>query len=333
MVLSGVNLFEPHVGNLIEWGGNIRFLTKNGQIWRLFTSIFLHAGILHLMFNMYALLYAGSILERVIGKNKFISAYLISGIVASVASLVTHENIVSVGASGAIFGLYGVLLAVIIFKEFKFKDISANSLLSSISIFVLYNIFYGFSNTGIDNAAHIGGLFSGFFVGIIYCLISKEKIKPLFAYSLLVIFVFFAVSSIFSVSDKIGDYYRAIQEFSINEQKALRIYNDRYQTFPPTKESFTNEEIDLWEKNITLLKKVKENGYEEQLDRQLDMLIDYSVLRKQLCRHMIESLEDNLLKTEFTLEEILMQIENAEIEMKEYNTKLPTDSDTTNANL
>ena len=318
MVLSRTNLFESHIDTLVQWGGNIRFLTKNGQIWRLFTSLFLHADTLHLVFNMYALLYAGSVLERVVGKNKFISAYLISGIVASVASLIMHENIVSVGASGAIFGLYGVLLALLIFKEFRFADISAKSLLLSISFFVVYNIMNGFSNVGIDNAAHIGGLFSGFIIGIVYCLIAKEKIKPLFAYSLLIVFVSFAVFSVFNVSDKFGDYDRAIKEFSTNEQKALRMYHGNH-TNLLTKERLTNEGVDLWEKNITLLKEIKENNYEERIDKQLDMLIDYSVLRKQSCELMIESLEENSDEIGLRLIAISIQIENKVKELEEYN--------------
>jgi Uncharacterized membrane protein (homolog of Drosophila rhomboid) len=318
MILSGTNLFEPQIDTLVQWGGNIRFLTKNGQIWRLFTSLFLHAGILHLVFNMYALLYVGSVLERVVGKNKFISAYLISGIVASVVSLITHENIVSVGASGAIFGLFGVLLALLIFKEFRFADISARNLLLNISFFVVYNIIYGFSNAGIDNSAHIGGLFGGFIIGVVYCLIAKEKIKPLLAYSLMIVLVSSAVFSVFNVSDKFGDYDKAIKEFSFNEQKALWMYRENYATLP-TKERLTNEGVDLWERNITLLKEVKKNNYEKRIDKQLDMLIDYSVLRKQACELMIELLEKDSSENESKLVGINMQIENKLKELEEYN--------------
>ncbi len=319
MVLSGMNLFEPQIDTLVQWGGNVRFLTKNGQVWRLLTSIFLHAGILHLVFNMYALLYVGSILERVIGKNKFILAYLISGITASVASLMMHENIVSIGASGSIFGLYGVLLALLIFKEFRVSDISVKSLLLSILFFVFYNIIYGFGKSGIDNAAHIGGLFSGFIIGIFYCFIAKEKMKPLFAYiSLIIIWGSFSVFSVLNISDKIGDYDRAIKEFSINEQKALWMYHENL-TVPPSKERLSKEGVDLWAKNIMLLKTIKENDYDEQIAKQIDLLIDYSILRKQSCELMIKSLEKESFEMKQQMTDIHMHIENKLSELEKYN--------------
>jgi rhomboid protease GluP len=176
LMVFGANTFNPKIDTLVQWGGNVRILTLNGQIWRLFTSLFLHAGILHLVFNMFTLLYIGSLLEKLINKNKFILAYLISGIVASVTSLIFNDKVVSVGASGAIFGIVGVLLMLLIFNKSMFSNISVQKLIIIVSFFVLYNIFGGFNKQGIDIAAHIGGLFSGIIIGVIYCLIIRKKI-------------------------------------------------------------------------------------------------------------------------------------------------------------
>lgn len=154
----------------------------HGQFWRLLTSIFLHAGIIHLVANLYALLFVGAVLEKAIGKNKFLLAYIVTGVFASLSSLIFHDNIVSVGASGAIFGLFGVLLALLHFKEFNVTDISKKNLLLSVGLFIFYNIIYGFNKPGIDNAAHIGGLLSGFIIGLSYYLIIKEKLKPIVVY-------------------------------------------------------------------------------------------------------------------------------------------------------
>jgi rhomboid protease GluP len=177
MTLTGVSFFEPRVDSLIAWGGNVRFLTLNGQYWRLLTSFFLHAGIFHLVFNMYALLYVGAILESAVGKFKYVFAYVLAGLVASISSLIINENIVSVGASGAIFGLFGTLIVLLLFKKIKISNVSNKSLLLSVGLFVFYNIFYGFSNEGIDNAAHVGGFICGLLIGFSYYLIFKGKIK------------------------------------------------------------------------------------------------------------------------------------------------------------
>jgi len=212
MLLFGMNMISPSIETLIKWGGNIRYLTINGQLWRLFTCIFLHGGILHLIFNIYALLYVGSILEKVIGKNKYIFAYMVSGIAASISSLMIYENVVSVGASGAIFGLFGVLIPLLSSKKTNFPDISVDKLLLNVSIFVSYNIVAGFSKSGIDNAAHIGGLFTGVIIGILYSMIALEKIRPKLTYAILLLSLcLFSVVVITNVSNEYRDYFRAVQ--------------------------------------------------------------------------------------------------------------------------
>lgn len=113
MVASGVSVIEPSTTDLLNWGGNLRALTLDGQWWRLFTCMFLHGGIIHLAFNMYALLYIGILLEPRLGSFRFGFGYLCTGIVSSMASAFWHEATVSVGASGAIFGLYGIFLALL----------------------------------------------------------------------------------------------------------------------------------------------------------------------------------------------------------------------------
>ena len=138
MILSGVHFLLPENQSLLEWGANFRPLTLAGQWWRLFSAIFLHIGILHLLLNMYALLYIGLLLEPYLGKTRFIAAYFISGIAASVTSLWWHDLIISAGASGAIFGMYGVFLALLTTNLLD-KSVK-KALLASIAVFVGYNI-------------------------------------------------------------------------------------------------------------------------------------------------------------------------------------------------
>jgi rhomboid protease GluP len=108
MIATGVDVFQPSVQDLINWGGNLRGLTLNGEEWRLLTCTFLHGGIIHLALNMFTLLQVGALLEIKFGNHRFFLCYLAAGVLASIASIAFHENIVSVGASGAIFGLYGL---------------------------------------------------------------------------------------------------------------------------------------------------------------------------------------------------------------------------------
>lgn len=123
---------------------------------------------------MYALLYIGICLEPAIGKVKFLISYLITGIIASMTSIWWYAETASVGASGAIFGMYGVFLALLAMNAFS-CEVRADFLASTI-MFVLTNILMGLGGQ-VDNAAHIGGFLSGLFIGYIIYLISKRDMK------------------------------------------------------------------------------------------------------------------------------------------------------------
>src|SRR5690606_16266500 len=139
-------------------------LTTDGQWWRLLTSTFLHGGLMHILANMYGLLFVGIFLEPLLDKKKYMLVYLTTGILASVASIWWYDATVSVGASGAIFGLYGFFLACLLLKVFP-PDFG-KAFLTSTLVFVGFNLLMGFTG-GIDNAAHIGGLVCGFILGLI----------------------------------------------------------------------------------------------------------------------------------------------------------------------
>jgi rhomboid protease GluP len=182
MFFSGLGFISFKPTDLLTWGANYKPVTTGGEWWRLSTNTFLHGGLMHLLANMCGLLFVGIILEPLLGKVKYAIVYLATGIIASVASLYFHEPSVSIGASGAIFGLYGVFLALLLTKVFP-KDFG-KAFLASTLIFIGYNLLMGFAGTGIDNAAHIGGLVSGFLVGLIlypqlkHQMEEKEGLEP-----------------------------------------------------------------------------------------------------------------------------------------------------------
>ena len=173
MIASGVGIMSPSTLSLLKWGADFGPLTLTGDWWRAVTCNFIHIGAFHLLMNMYAFMYVGLLLEDLIGSRRMFMSYLLTGLCSAVFSLYMHGETISAGASGAIFGLYGIFLAFLFFHRIAKEQRKA--LLTSILIFVGYNLVYGMK-AGIDNAAHIGGLLSGFLQGIIYvCSYKFEK--------------------------------------------------------------------------------------------------------------------------------------------------------------
>ncbi len=156
---------------LLKFGANLDILTKNGQFYRLLTCSFLHIGLLHLLFNMYALLVIGSQIESFFGKVKYIIIYVISAICGSLLSLAFSPNTISAGASGAIFGLLGSLL----YFGYYYRAYLGNVIRSQILPIIILNLGLGFMMNGIDNAAHIGGLIGGIFTSMALGVSDKSK--------------------------------------------------------------------------------------------------------------------------------------------------------------
>lgn len=147
---------------LLVFGANVDTLTKNGDYYRLFTSMFLHIGILHLLCNMYSLYIIGKEVESVFGKVKYLIIYLLSGIAGSILSLAFNHNTICAGASGAIFGLLGALL----YFGYYYRTYLGATLTRSIIPVIVLNLIIGFTSSGIDNAAHIGGLVGGILIAM-----------------------------------------------------------------------------------------------------------------------------------------------------------------------
>lgn len=171
MVVSGVHIISPNGLELLEWGANRRTETTNGDWWRLVSSMFLHGGIMHLFLNVYGLVIAALFVEPIFGRVKYFILYFSSGICGSLASIYWYENTISVGASGAIFGLYGAILGLLLTNAFP-KDVK-KPILMLIGPYVGISLLFGLTG-GIDNAAHIGGLISGAVMGVILYLSNNQ---------------------------------------------------------------------------------------------------------------------------------------------------------------
>lgn len=173
MIISGVNFFDPDPMDMLNWGGLRRYEVGLGQKWRFLTAPFLHAGILHLLNNMIALVLFAGLLEGVLGSWRFLLHYLLFGLFAGLTSIVYHPSI-AVGASGAIYGLMGMLA---VFNAVGLFPNEQKSNWYLLAIFGGIGLILGLQ-PGIDNAAHFGGLIAGALAGLFWVR-GKESLKKL----------------------------------------------------------------------------------------------------------------------------------------------------------
>ncbi len=203
---------------LIKYGASYTPLIRGGEYYRLITSNFLHIGLLHFVFNNYALYILGSYIESFYGKLKFIIIYLFSGFFSSLLSMLFVTEI-SAGASGAIFGLMGSM----IYFGYHYRAFLGTVLKQQIIPLLVVNLLIGFSMSGINNAAHIGGLIGGLMisiaVGVKYKTSLFERINGLIATILMTLFVgymAFIYNDVYrdkELDNYMIDYYRYIGEY------------------------------------------------------------------------------------------------------------------------
>jgi rhomboid protease GluP len=165
MALAGVDVLRPPPLEYIDWGSNFAPLTVNGEWWRLVTATFLHFGPLHLLFNAWALWSIGSLVERLFGHARFGAIYLCAGVAGSLASVAWNPLVNSAGASGAVFGIIGAQLAFFTRGGHRLPAELVRAQRNSTLAFIGYSVTFGFIVPGIDNAAHLGGLATGFVTG------------------------------------------------------------------------------------------------------------------------------------------------------------------------
>lgn len=158
----GAGFATAGADKLLVWGGNAASEVQRGEWWRLVSATFLHSGFMHVTMNMIGLAAAGITVERIYGHRLFALIYFGSGLSGSALSLhFAAQNAVSVGASGAVFGVTGALLVAVFQHRDKLPKTFSKQTISGLSFFILYSLMQGFAKQGIDNAAHVGGLLGG----------------------------------------------------------------------------------------------------------------------------------------------------------------------------
>ena len=174
-VLLGVEPISPTAGQLFEVGANFGPALVEGQWWRLLTASLLHAGLAHLAFNLWAFWTAGFLTERLFGQAGFLAIYVLSALGASLLSVTVKPLGVSIGASGAIFGVYGALLAFVLSHRGTLPRGFLLKQRSSLFAFLAYNVLYSLVDKQIDLSAHLGGLLTGFIAG---WLLRRDLLHP-----------------------------------------------------------------------------------------------------------------------------------------------------------
>lgn len=156
---------------LVEIFSNYGPYIRQGQLYRLLTSAFVHVNLFHILFNMYALYIIGSQAESFFGKTKYLVIYIVSAITGSLLSILLNMDTASIGASGAIFGLLGSLL----YFGLNYRVYLGNTLIKEILPVIVLNLILGFTISGVDNFAHIGGLVGGFLITMALGITAKNK--------------------------------------------------------------------------------------------------------------------------------------------------------------
>ena len=177
--LLSQDLIDMDMETLVNMGALYGpYVLQEGEWWRLFTAMFLHGGMTHLLMNMFSLYLIGRGAEMYFDRNSYISIYLFSGLIGGLVSLFMHPGSVGVGASGAIFGIFGALAGFFLAHREKIAT-HTKAFMKDFAIIIGINLVIGFSIPSVDVSAHLGGLVVGFVGGFV---LSKNP-KWIFAYS------------------------------------------------------------------------------------------------------------------------------------------------------
>jgi len=297
MIITGVSAFIPSANSLITWGANYRPLTMGAEPWRLFTSMFLHFGIIHLAANMFALFSIGKMLEPFIGRWRFFILYLLAGLGGNAVSLWWHQNdpSVSAGASGAIFGLFGVLTALL---TTNLIDATVRkSLMKNMATAITLNLLIGLY-AGIDNSAHLGGLLTGAMGGWL-CYFDLKSfyenqsrkytgllLTALVTIGIVVFFWMIIPNNLPNTKNEV-----LFEHYTIEEKNSID-FIDKIDS-STTAEQIQNKAVIPWQHNLTIVDSIKQNGLNEDGEMYFNQLRIYTLLRLKGADEYFRAAKEN----------------------------------------
>jgi rhomboid protease GluP len=198
---------------MVHFGANYGPFTLSGEWWRLLSYMFLHGGLMHIAFNMWCLWDIGMMCESLYGRWTYGAIYLITGVAGGLASVGWNPGVLSVGASGAIFGLAGALAASFYLGEFSLPKVAIQGRLRSLVFFIGFNVLFGSLFPGIDNACHVGGLLSGVILGALIARVAPQHDAPLRRAGVLAVVALIVVGAAFGVERWRGAPMRMARAF------------------------------------------------------------------------------------------------------------------------
>ncbi len=325
MLFTGAGILSPGNEILLKWGANFAPLTLENQPWRLLTACFLHIGIFHLLMNMFALIFIGQLLEPSLGKIRLMTAYLITGVAASLTSISYNNLVISAGASGAIFGMFGVFMALLLTKTTL--ETGRKVLLKDVVTVIMYNLILTSLIPNIDNAAHIGGLLSGILVGFSFYPGLKKRESGIIKYTNIILTSALFFGSIFYVytntSNDIGEYDKKINEFVEREKAGTKEadlmpgYKDKV-TLAIARDSI----IMKLNQNIKLLDEMDKLKIPDKFRKKNEILKRYCEVRIKVINLIYKSMTENSDKYDKDIKNTNKQINQIIEELKDINKKL-----------
>jgi rhomboid protease GluP len=285
MVINGVGFMDPSIDGLLRWGADFGPLTTHGQWWRLFTSTFEHIGIIHLAMNMYVLLSIGMFTERLFGRVGFLVLYILAGIGGSLTSLAWHPVLVSAGASGSVFGLYGGLLGYLASQRRQIPSQKVMALTKSAGIFLLYNIIYGASKSNVDMGAHLGGFATGLVLGFVLATPLVNFDPSVRLRKALITAVAGTALAAFALAriPALDDFRAEITKFEPIEAASLKLFNESLESLKADKmttaqftEAINKKLLPPWNAERDHLAKLHFTEHQAEFAQ---MLIQYMTLR------------------------------------------------------
>lgn len=234
MLISGVSWNNPQVPDILKWGANFGVLSLSGEWWRFATCVFVHIGLWHILFNMIALADGGPLLERMVGNVGFLLLYVISGLCGSLASTLWDPLVASAGASGAIFGVFGALVAILMKQRDIIPPEAMARLRNTGLMLLVINVILGVTVPNIGHAAHIGGFVAGFLGGLVirHRLVPEavagrtgRNIALLVLGSIVIVGGYIAAKELHR---RAIEWHLEFERFSHVEDKSLKRYQDAF---------------------------------------------------------------------------------------------------------
>lgn len=293
MVANGVSPWHANPEQLVHWGANFTLRTLDGEWWRLGTALFLHANLFHLLSNALGMALVGLWLEPFLGKKRMAALYLSSGLVASSCSLFWNENIVCIGASGAVFGLFGFLCTALVFRSITHR-MNASTWIA-ISVLVGLNLIGSFEE-GIDAAAHLGGFGAGMLWGLGFHLLPTNQ--TIQQSVLAVVFTLIVIGgNAYTLTSQqprlqLFHYWMALEEFADNESIALDSYHYEGDSRDEYLEQLKETGLVYWRKNKALLQRLDNPNLPPKVSRLHQKYLRFCELHEQRIQEIIDQLQE-----------------------------------------